>query len=130
LIFAGFLRNAAEALAGSPDPAIRVWLREGSGSGFQAVFPEAPAREHGYAWLTVADSGLGIDSSLLSQISAGKAVSSKFGHAGLGLLISKTLARAHHGLIALESTPGQGTAAHLALPGTPAPSLNPASSLT
>lgn len=71
--------------------------------------------------LQVADTGEGIPADRLARLfepfQQGDAVRARRqGGAGLGLWISRGLVRAHGGELHLESQPGRGTTAHIALP--------------
>ncbi len=71
--------------------------------------------------ITVADRGCGIEKQHLPRLferfyRVDKARSRKLGGTGLGLAIVKHIAQAHGGCVAVESTPGQGSAFTLHLP--------------
>ncbi|QJR22108.1 hypothetical protein BREVNS_1358 [Brevinematales bacterium NS] len=68
-----------------------------------------------YLCIVVKDNGPGIDPSVLSRIFE-PYVSTKARGSGLGLAIVYTIVRKHHGLIEVESTPGEGTTFSLYLP--------------
>jgi two-component system OmpR family sensor kinase len=79
------------------------------------------ARQDGYAALTVADSGAGIDASDLPHIfdrfyRADRSRSRYRGGAGLGLAIVKWIAEAHGGRVGVSSAPGAGSQFTLLLP--------------
>jgi signal transduction histidine kinase len=78
-------------------------------------------RDGGRVVLQVADPGRGIAADALPRIfdrfyRADKARSRDMGGAGLGLAIAKWIAEAHHGTIAIDSTPGHGTVVTVELP--------------
>ena len=78
-------------------------------------------REHGSVRLWVTDTGIGIPSDQLKHVfdpyfQVDRGPSRKFPGMGLGLAISRDLARAMDGEIWLESTPGLGSTAWLVLP--------------
>jgi heavy metal sensor kinase len=100
--------------------------------GGQVALTLQPA-EHG-AQITVSDTGEGIAPEHLPRLferfyRIDKARSRTAGGAGLGLAICNWVARAHHGRLDVESTPGQGTTFTLWLPAGPAPQAVPEASL-
>jgi two-component system, sensor histidine kinase len=67
---------------------------------------------------TVSDSGIGMSEAEISLLfrpfaQANKDIAQKFGGSGLGLVQVRRLARAMHGNLEVESTPGRGSAFHL-----------------
>lgn len=79
------------------------------------------ARQQNNAVLTVADTGIGIAPEHCSRVferfyRVDKSRSKASGGTGLGLSIVKHAVQYHHGTIALESTPGQGTVFTVTLP--------------
>lgn len=80
--------------------------------------------------LRVTDTGIGISPDALSRLFQGftqadTAVSRRFGGTGLGLNISRTLARLMQGDVTLESQPDVGTTAIFTLPYAPAEAQSP-----
>lgn len=78
-------------------------------------------------FITVRDNGPGIPSDAIDQIfepfvQLGRSLSSGHEGAGLGLAISRDLARAMQGDITVESVPGEGAAFTLTMPALAAPS--------
>ena len=64
--------------------------------------------DHKYFYVKVADSGIGIPED--------KARSREVGGTGLGLSITKNVIQMHHGVIDVESTPGEGTTFSMRIP--------------
>lgn len=78
----------------------------------------------GYAAIVVRDTGIGIPADQLDRIfepfvQVGRSLTTKQEGAGLGLAISRELARAMHGDITVESTPDRGSTFTLTLPQSP-----------
>ena len=83
--------------------------------------------------LRVTDTGIGISAEALSRLfqsftQADTAVGRRFGGTGLGLNISRSLARLMQGDVTLESQPDVGTTAIFTLPYTPAEAQSPPAS--
>lgn len=83
--------------------------------------------------LRVADTGIGISADALSRLFQGfsqadTAVGRRFGGTGLGLHISRSLARLMQGDVTLESQPNVGTTAIFTLPYAPAEAQSPPAS--
>jgi two-component system, sensor histidine kinase len=68
--------------------------------------------------ITVSDSGIGMSEAEIDRLfkpfaQANEAIAERFGGSGLGLVQVRRLARAMHGDLEVESTPGRGSAFHL-----------------
>ncbi len=77
--------------------------------------------DHKYVYIKVADSGIGIPEDSLEHIferffRVDKARSREVGGTGLGLSITKNVIQMHHGVIDVESTPGEGTTFSVRIP--------------
>ena len=84
--------------------------------------------------LRVIDTGIGISAEALSRLFQGftqadTAVGRRYGGTGLGLNISRSLARLMHGDVTLESQPDVGTTAIFTLPYAPAEAQSPPASV-
>ena len=89
--------------------------------------------DHGGATVTVADTGIGIEPALLTRLGQpfvtgapvdqhhSDPIAFRSGGPGLGLALARAIAADHGGSVRIESEPGQGTVARLALP---APSID------
>ena len=76
----------------------------------------ARAEADGMLALSVQDHGEGIEPEALKEIFERYSACGERGENGLGLAISREIARKHHGQIRVESAPGAGTRATLLLP--------------
>lgn len=73
-------------------------------------------RNHdGYVTLTVKDRGVGMSKAHLEHVQEGFVTTKQHG-TGLGLMVVKAIARAHHGQFEIDSIEGAGTTASLTLP--------------
>ena len=84
--------------------------------------------DHKYFYVKVADTGIGIPEDALEHIferffRVDKARSREVGGTGLGLAIAKNVLQMHHGIIDVESTPGEGTTFSMRVPLTYVPRL-------
>ena len=84
--------------------------------------------DHKYFYVKVADTGIGIPEDALEHIferffRVDKARSREVGGTGLGLAIAKNVIQMHHGIIDVESTPGEGTTFSMRVPLTYVPRL-------
>ena len=82
--------------------------------------------DHKYFYVKVADTGIGIPEDALEHIferffRVDKARSREVGGTGLGLAIAKNVIQMHHGIIDVESTPGEGTTFSMRVPLTYVP---------
>lgn len=77
--------------------------------------------DHKYFYIRVADSGIGIPQDCIDHIferffRVDKARSREVGGTGLGLSITLNVIQMHHGIIDVESTPGEGTTFSVRIP--------------
>nr|WP_329809169.1 HAMP domain-containing sensor histidine kinase [Enterocloster citroniae] len=77
--------------------------------------------DHKYFYVKVTDTGIGIPEDALEHIferffRVDKARSREVGGTGLGLAIAKNVIQMHHGIIDVESTPGEGTTFSMRIP--------------
>ncbi|MBR7888700.1 PAS domain-containing protein [Marinomonas sp. A79] len=70
---------------------------------------------HGYVTLTFVDHGVGMSKAHLEHVQEGFVTTKQHG-TGLGLMVVKAIARAHHGQFEIDSTEGAGTKASFTLP--------------
>ena len=69
----------------------------------------------GYVTLTFKDRGVGMSKAHLEHVQEGFVTTKQHG-TGLGLMVVKAIARAHHGQFEIDSIEGAGTTASLTLP--------------
>ena len=77
--------------------------------------------DHKYFYVKVTDTGIGIPEDALEHrferfFRVDKARSREVGGTGLGLAIAKNVIQMHHGIIDVESTPGEGTTFSMRIP--------------
>jgi signal transduction histidine kinase len=99
-ILLNLMRNAGEALRGNAAGQIRV----------------TAAREEGRVMVDVADNGPGIPEKVRERLFQPFAGTARPGRTGLGLVISRDLARAHGGELSLLSTGPAGTIFRVEIP--------------
>lgn len=95
-------------------------------NGFLKIFLNA---DHRFFMITVADSGIGIPEEETEHIferfyRVDKMRSRETGGTGLGLAITKSIVVMHHGLIKVESVPGQGSTFMIKIPLSYIPETN------
>lgn len=115
-VLTSLVTNSFEAMTGEG------WVEVGVGEMEAAAIPEGrrfPAgwqpRRSGYACLSVADNGSGIEEQHLDKL-FDPFFTSKFTGRGLGLPVSLGLIRAHDGVIVVESKTGWGSTFRVFLP--------------
>lgn len=92
------LRNAVQAIAGIPEPRIHV---------------EVSVSE-GHPYISIEDNGCGIPAELMPNLFQ-PFFTTKPGGSGIGLCLSRQIARLHGGDFTITSTPGHGTKAIITL---------------
>ena len=109
----------------------RVWVRLAAGDPVPPAKPQPrievedqppssePRRAVPSAQVSVIDQGPGIDPEALSKIFTPFFRNAKESGTGLGLVISRQIAREHGGEIRVDSKPGEGATFTVVLPGAP-----------
>lgn len=92
------LRNAVQAIAGIPEPRIRVEVSVSEGQPF----------------ISIEDNGCGIPAEIMPNLFQ-PFFTTKPGGSGIGLCLSRQIARLHGGDFTISSTPGHGTKAIITL---------------
>jgi len=111
--------NAAEALGDKPGViTISTGTVQADSSYLESSYIDDDLPEGTYAFLEVADSGMGMDGEEQAKI-FDPFFSSKFKEGGLGLAALLGVVRGHKGTIKVDSAPGRGTTIRVLLP-TPA----------
>jgi signal transduction histidine kinase len=98
-VFLNVLRNAVQAVEGSPDGAVRVRARAATGK----------------IEVTIEDNGPGISSELLARVAQPFFTTKPHG-TGLGLWVSRGLMAQHGGSLDIQSVENKGTTVTLLLP--------------
>jgi signal transduction histidine kinase len=76
-------------------------------------------QEDGFGWITIADTGIGMDQETLGRLfTKSRVLGPEAGRsgAGLGLYIAKNFMEIQKGEISVDSTPGRGTTFRIKLP--------------
>ena len=118
--------NASEALVGS-GRTIRVSTGAGAyeASAFASSAAGGEPKTGLYAWLEVADDGVGMDAATAAQM-FDPFFTTKFVGRGLGMATVLGLVRGHAGAIDVESSPGRGTRIRVFFPAFPPRASDPA----
>jgi C4-dicarboxylate-specific signal transduction histidine kinase/CheY-like chemotaxis protein len=113
--------NASEAI-GDREGTIRIAVREDrfDARGVERFRIGDPLGEGRYVEIAVEDDGCGMDAETVSRI-FDPFFTTKFTGRGLGLAAVQGIVRAHHGGMAVESSPGSGTAFRILLPALAGP---------
>jgi len=115
-VLMNLVSNARDALVGVAEPVISLKI-----AAFEADtdFSKNHPGLHGkqFAHLTVSDNGSGIIEADQAHIFEPFYTKKEVGHGtGLGLSMAYGAIQSHHGVIEVESTPGEGTSFHIYLP--------------
>jgi two-component system, cell cycle sensor histidine kinase and response regulator CckA len=106
--------NASESF-GEKDGVINITTSVVSGREERAHYGETLLQQSEYVRLQVSDTGCGIAEEARAKI-FDPFFTTKFPGRGLGLAVVQGIVRAHEGVIAIRSTPGQGTTFKILLP--------------
>jgi len=110
------VQNAVEACEERSDSRIELILNPLEGEASDWLIKKYPVLRRGnFAHITIRDNGDGIKKENIDKIFDPFFTSKQLG-SGLGLAIVMGCVRHHHGIIDVESKPGEGTAFHLFLP--------------
>jgi len=110
------VHNAVEACSGRNDSVIEIGLSNIDSEADEPWLIKHPVIRKGqFMHLYIKDNGAGIDAEVLPRIFDPFYSTKQLG-SGLGLAMVMGCVRHHHGLIDVQSTPGQGTILHIFLP--------------
>ncbi len=113
--------NARDAMAGSGTLTLKTGLTPGAD--LRKRFPDV--RDLTYVFVSVADTGLGIDESVRARLFEPFFTTKESGQgAGLGLALVYGIVKTHLGFIDVESQPGNGAEFRIFLPVEPAKAAN------
>jgi PAS domain S-box-containing protein len=116
-VIAKMMENASQAMENDADIDLVCANVSAENDPRLAQLPPGP-----YVCITIADSGSGMPTEILSRVFDPYFSTKGEGH-GLGLAICYSIVRKHHGLIVVDSQPGQGTSFSIFLPAKPEASL-------
>lgn len=110
------LTNASDALEGNPgEITIRTGMRRATGADLASPHVPAELPEGEYSFISVRDSGVGMDSETIGRV-FDPFFSTKFTGRGLGMAAVLGIVRSHRGTIQVESAPGDGSTFVVLLP--------------
>jgi len=115
-VLLNMLNNARDAVAGKPEPMISLSIEEFEGDdAFINQHPDIYGRL--FAHITIRDNGSGISNADRQHIFEPFFTTKEVGHGtGLGLSMAYGVIQSHHGVLDVDSTPGEGTSFHIYLP--------------
>ena len=120
-IVMNMITNASDALGDDPGTVtIRSGKRPIEAGELEDALPRREPYGRDYAFVSISDTGCGMDANTLSRIFE-PFFSTKFAGRGLGLSSALGIVRSHDGFIKVRSSPGQGTAFDVFLPVVSAP---------
>jgi light-regulated signal transduction histidine kinase (bacteriophytochrome) len=121
-LFLNLVANALKFQPNSPTapaPTVHISGRLAQANSLPESLQQESTPPHSYAWITVADNGIGFNEKYLSQIFTifqrlhGR---SHYTGTGMGLAICKKVVDMHGGYITANSAEGEGTTFHIYLP--------------
>jgi len=125
-VIMNLLTNASEALEGNPgDIAVRTGVTHATRADLASPYLSEDRPEGEYAFVSVSDTGLGMDAQTLSKV-FDPFFTTKFTGRGLGLAAVLGIVRGHYGSIQVRSELGSGSTFVVLLPRAAATAAKPA----
>lgn len=125
-VIMNLLTNASEALEGNPgDIVVRTGVKHATSADLASPYLSEDRPEGEYAFVSVSDTGRGMDSQTLSKV-FDPFFTTKFTGRGLGLAAVLGIVRGHNGSIQVRSELGIGSTFLVLLPRAPATAAKPA----
>ena len=104
----------ADLLSAALENLVRNAFEAMPAGGTVTVVTELPASDQGFLWLSVADTGPGMNPRLLERVRRGQNTTKATG-SGMGLAFVRRVAEAHGGRATIESAEGKGTVVRMRL---------------